>query len=257
MTTRPVRLAAVLSGACLIASAALGFVACSSKGTAPHASSAGDSASPNDGGTASDAPLACPPANLDEWNAGNYHHAETPQPSACNALLMNDYYASCLGASSSADVCNQSWGAGEDTAHATCQTCILTPSSSMAWGPLVDYGTGGDGGAGGTVAINVAGCVELLDPSQLSCAMSVQLADECQHEACDPGCPVSDITSFDNWQACITASAQGVCLSYLESAACVNAEDAGPAAACVSGQTFQDEFFAVATLFCGGGAAKD
>jgi hypothetical protein len=214
-----IRFAAVLSGAGLVA---LGFAACSSKSSGTHPSSAGDSAAPSDANMVSDAPLACPPANLDEWNAGSYRHAEGVQPSACNALLLNDYYASCLGPTSTQDACNQSWGAGEDAAHATCQTCILTPSSASLWGPLIDYGTGGDGGAGGTVSVNVAGCVEILDPSQLTCAMSVQLADECQHAACDPGCPVSDAASFADWQACIDASAQGVCLAYLQSASCVN-----------------------------------
>jgi hypothetical protein len=251
---KSIRIAAVLISA---GSVALGFAACSSKGSGSRSSSGGDSAPPSDANAVTDAPLACPPANLDEWNAGNYHHAQATQPSACNELLLNDYYASCLGPSSSQNACDQSWGAGEDPAHATCQTCILTPASASVWGPLVDYGTGGDGGAGGTVSVNVAGCVEILDPSQLTCAMSVQLADECQHAACDPGCPVSDTASFADWQACIAASAQGGCLAYLQSAACVNAEDAGPAAACVTGQTFEDEFLAIAAVFCGGGAMKD
>jgi hypothetical protein len=99
--------------------------------------------------------------------------------------------------------------------------------------------------------------VEILDPSQLVCATSVQQADECQHAACDAVCPVTDMTSFDDWQACINASAQGGCLPYLQAAACVNAEDAGPAAVCVTGQTFEDQFFDIATVFCGGGATQD
>jgi hypothetical protein len=251
---KSIRFAAVLCSAGLVA---LGFAACSSKSTAAHQAAGGDSAPPSDANTASDAPLVCPPANLDEWNAGNYRHAQAVQSSACTALLMNDYYSSCLGPTATQDACNQSWGAGEDAAHATCQTCILTPSSASLWGPLVDYGTGGDGGAGGTVSVNVAGCVEILDPAQLPCAMSVQLADECQHAACDPGCPVSDTASFDDWQACINASAQGVCLQYLQSASCVTGEDAGPAAACVTGQTFLDLFFAIVLVFGGGAAATD
>jgi hypothetical protein len=251
-----IRLAAVFSFASLASLLALGFAACSSKGSAPR-SSTGDSAAPTDGSGGIDAPLACPPASLDEWSAGAYHHAQPLQPAACNALLLNDYYTNCLGPSSSQDACNQEWGAGEDPAHATCQSCILTPSSATVWGPLIDYGTGGDGGAGGTVALNVAGCVEILDPSQLVCATSVQVADECQHAACDTSCPVTDVASYTDWQACIDAAGTGECVAYLQSAACVNAEDAGPAAACVTGQTFEDEFFAIADVFCGGAAAQD
>ena len=119
----------------------------------------------------------------------------------------------------------------------------------MTWGPLVNYG---DASGNGTVSVNVAGCVELLDPSKLGHrATSVQQADVCQHQACDPVCPVTDETSFANWQACINAASQTSCLSYLMSAACVNSEDAGPAATCVDGPDFESEFINIATVFCG------
>ena len=242
--------AALATAAC----ATVGVAACSTEAVGPGAGTGGDSGASADGHVTTDAPLACPPASLDEWHAGAYHHAEAVQPSACDGPLLNDYFASCLGPDASPETCNQGWGAGEDPAHATCQNCLVTAASSSVWGPLVDYGTGADGGAGGTVSVNVAGCVEILDPSQLTCVMSVQQADECQHAACDPVCPVSDSTSFASWQSCIGAAAAGECTGYLQSASCVNGEDAGPAATCVTGQTFQDEFFAIAHVFCGGGA---
>ncbi len=235
-----------------LATCAAALGACSS-GSAGHSPAAGgDGAAPTDGGAA-DAPLACPPAPLDEWAPPAYHHAQPRQPAACSTLLINDFYQSCLGPTSSNDSCQQTWGAGADTAHQTCEECLVTPSSATAWGPLVSYAPGGgDGGsAGGTVSVNVAGCVELLDPTQLSCATSAQQADECEHQACDTTCPVSDSATFQNWQACIAASAACECNTYDQAAACVNAEDAGPAAACVDGQTFSDQFLAVATVFCG------
>jgi hypothetical protein len=210
-----------------------------------------DDGAPGDGGA--DAPRACPPQALDEWSAPPYHPAQARQPTACSALLINDFYQSCLGPTSSTDACEQGWGAGADTAHQTCEACLVTDSSASAWGPLVNYGGAatGDGGSGGTVSVNVAGCVETLDPSQVTCATAVQQADACQHRACDAACPVTDAKSFGDWQACVAAAAQGECLAYLEAAACVNAEDAGPAAACVDGQSFADQFLAVATVFCG------
>lgn len=203
---------------------------------------------PGDGGT-SDAQLACPPAPLDEWSPPPYRHAQARQPSACSALLVIDFYQSCLGPTATNDGCNQTWGTGQDAAHQTCQTCLVTASSDTLWGPLVDYGM--------TVSINVAGCIELLDPSQLACSGLVQLADVCQHQACDAACPVSptDPASFGDWQACVASTGQtgqGECNAYLASAACAEAEDAGPAAACVTGKTFQDDFVAVASVFCGG-----
>jgi hypothetical protein len=199
----------------------------------------------------------CPPAALDEGVPGIYHHAQPVEPSACTVLLLNDYYTSCLGPQASATTCDQAWGAGEDTQHATCQSCILTQSSATKWGALVDYSLGGDAGEGGIVSVNVAGCIEILDPSQLPCAESVQQADECEHAACDAVCPVNDAASFANWEACVNASANGECLTYATSAQCESGEDSGPAAACVTGSDFQDQFMAVATVFCGGGALQD
>jgi hypothetical protein len=233
-----------------------GSVACNREnGTVPIAD---DSGLAGDGSGGSDASLACSPADVDGRVVAAYHSARAVQPLACSTLLIHDYYASCLDPSSTLDGCNQSWGAGEDVDHATCQSCILTLSSASERGPLVDYGTGGDGGAGGTVSVNVAGCVETLDPSQLPCAEAVQQADECQHAACDTVCPVSDLASFAEWQRCIDASAlapgSAECAPYLASAACVNGDDAGPAAACVTGTTFEDEFLAIATVFCAAGA---
>jgi hypothetical protein len=217
--------------------------ACSGSSAGPGGAGGEGGTAPTDGGA--DAALACPPAPLDEWAAPGYRHGQARQPLACSASLIQDFYASCLGPDATNDGCNQSWGAGEDAAHQTCQNCLVTPSAATAWGPLVNYGS--------TVSVNVAGCIELLDPSQASCASSVQAADVCQHQACDMACPVdpADPTSFGKWQACVAATAQGECNAYLAPAACAASEDGGPAAACVDGKTFADDFLAIATVFCG------
>jgi hypothetical protein len=237
-----------------VASKALWGIACAAvacaAGAACGSSSAHGGGGGGDGGAGisdggADAPLACPPAPLDEWVAPGYRHAQARQPLACGAGLIQDFYASCLGPAATNDGCNQSWGAGEDLTHQTCQNCLVTASGATAWGPLVNYGT--------TVSVNVAGCIELLDPSQASCAASVQAADVCQHQACDGACAVdpADPTSFGTWQACVAATAQGECNAYLASAACAGSEDAGPAAPCVDGKTFADDFLAIAAVFCG------
>jgi hypothetical protein len=224
--------------------AALAVAACSSKASRSGGPSDGG---PTDGGFEA-GPLACPPGSLDEWAVPAYRHAQ-PKESVCSTLLINDFYDSCLGPSATSSSCAENWGAGEDMAHQLCQACLITPSTDTTLGPLINYG---DGSGQGTVSVNVAGCVELLDPSKVPCATSVQQADECQHQACDPVCPVMDATSFADWQACVGAAAQTTCASYLASAACVNAEDAGPAATCVGGADFETEFVDIATVFCGG-----
>jgi hypothetical protein len=63
----------------------------------------------------------------------------------------------------------------------------------------------------------------------------------------------TDATSFTNWQACVetVAAAEGECSPYVVSADCVGGEDASPAAACVTGQSFEDDFLAIAGVFCG------
>nr|UXE44429.1 hypothetical protein Hi04_10k_c2441A_00002 [uncultured bacterium] len=117
--------------------ACVAAAACS--GSSGHGGGGGDGgAGPSDGGA--DAPLACPPAPLDEWVAPGYRHAQARQPLACGATLIQDFYASCLGPDATNDGCNQSWGAGEDLAHQTCQNCLVTASAATAWGPLVNYG---------------------------------------------------------------------------------------------------------------------
>jgi hypothetical protein len=200
---------------------------------------------PNDSQDASaDAPIACPPAPLDEWTPPQYHPSDGAQPTACTAAMISDFYSSCLADTATQATCNQNWGTSEDAAHQTCQTCLVTDSLQPAWGPLVNFGT--------TVSLNVGGCIELLDPSQHGCAMSVQAADECEHQVCDMACPVADAASFTNYQQCVHAAVSGVCASYAQPAQCQNVEDAGPAAACVTGATFQDLFASVAKAFCGG-----
>lgn len=93
------------------ARAARGFVflavcvaaACGGGGAAPGGgvdASAGD-------GAPGDAPLACPPAPLDAWTAPAYRHAQVRQPAACSALLVDDFYQSCLAPAASQEGCNQ------------------------------------------------------------------------------------------------------------------------------------------------------
>jgi hypothetical protein len=200
------------------------------------------------GGDAGDAgpALACPPASLGSWKASPYHHASAAQPAACTTALIADFYASCLGPSASTTACNPTWGTGEDTAHQTCQGCLVTPESAATWGALVSFGS--------TVSLNVAGCIELLDPGApgVTCATFVQQADECEHRACDATCPVTDDASFANWRACVSAAGTSVCAAYAGPAGCAQSQhDAGPALRCVNGATFEEQYAAIAAVFCG------
>jgi hypothetical protein len=201
-------------------------------------------------GPVADAPvtLACPPAALGSWQPPPYRHASPVQPTACTAALIADFYASCLGPMASAAACDASWGNNQDATHQTCQSCLVTPVTAATWGAVVQFGSGA------TVSLNVGGCIELLDANAtggVACATSVQQADECEHKACDATCPVTDDASFADWKACIAAASAGACAAYTAAAGCARSElDAGPAARCISGAAFQDQFTAIASVFC-------
>jgi hypothetical protein len=186
------------------------------------------------------------PADLGSWTPPAYHNAQPAQAAACTTALIDDFYASCLGPTGSESACDESWGSStEDITHATCQECLVTQSSSPMWGPIVNYETSTEGDV---VSVNVAGCIELLDPMKVACAMSVQEADECDHQACDTTCP--GLADFDS---CVMVADQGACAPFVKGATCQAAEaDGGAAAACVRGMTFEDRFVAVAEVFCGG-----
>jgi hypothetical protein len=180
------------------------------------------------------------PAPLGSW-APTHHGAQPAQASACTAAMIADFYASCLAPSANGSACDQSWGSGEDLAHATCQNCLVTPSSNLTWGPVVNYGS--------SVSVNVAGCIELRDPGSAACATSVQQADECEHQACDAPCP-----ALADFESCVAAVDQGACATYSQGAMCEASEaDGGPAQACVAGATFEDLFTVAASVFCAGG----
>jgi hypothetical protein len=222
--------------------ACLSALACSSSAATGSVDAAIDSGAQTG---VSDAGPTCQPAGLAGWTPPAYHHAQPAQPAACTSALIADFYASCLGPDASSSACDENWGCGdggcaEDVAHATCERCLVTPSTNITWGPVVDYGS--------TVSVNVAGCIELLDPANAGCAMPVQQADQCQHEACDTACPA--LADFDS---CVAVADQGICAAYAQGSVCQATEaDGGPARACVAGAAFGDLFAAAAQVFCGG-----
>jgi hypothetical protein len=242
---RWLRLPAVNPAVRLVLACASGALACgSSAPTGSVVDAAIDSGAADTG--VGDAGPTCPPAGLEGWTPPPYHHAQPAQAAACTSALIADFYASCLGPDASSSACDANWGCAdggcaEDVAHATCEQCLVTPSTNVIWGPVVDYRS--------TVSVNVAGCIELLDPANAACPTPVQQADECQHEACDKACPA--LADFDS---CVAVADHGVCATYVQGSDCQATEaDGGPARACVAGATFGDLFAAAAQVFCGGG----
>jgi hypothetical protein len=159
----------------------------------------------------------------------------------CTTALITEFYSDCLAAGGACTMFN-----GGDPAHQACAKCLQSQYSDPAWGPLV-YGTDN------IVETNLAGCIDLLQPSAQPCALSLEAEDECEHAACDPVCNAASDPNFDQWVTCSSAANTCGCESWFQAATCVKglAADAGPGAQCLVGQTFQDYYYVVAPLFCG------
>jgi hypothetical protein len=130
-----------------------------------------------------------------------------------------------------------------DKATSACAACIVTTESADFYGPVIDHG--------GFVTPNVAGCIELTDHSQYTCAENVQALTGCELAACEANCPVHDAASRAAYDACAAQAAQGGCTAFATAAKCADAlQDGGPAANCLL-PMFQDFYNAVVPLFCG------
>jgi hypothetical protein len=240
-----------------------------------------------DAADAADATPPCGPGSVAGFTPPPYVHAST-QSFFCQIADVNALAESCAGDASTYELCanfpNEALVWGESS---QCTTCLLTPEITLP--PLGDAGglpdagdDAGDASDDGSVvppvptygaAIvsrvtlpNVAGCIELNDPTDggVACAIAVQAAWRCEEFACNPTCPVTDNPSALAYLACAEEAATGVCASYASVAAgCLATEaDAGGLAysACLSpvlqnlagpapgpAATFAD----IATLFCG------
>ncbi len=162
---------------------------------------------------------------------------------ACSAVLVAEYYQDCLADGGSA-ACS-AFGPAGDAPHQACARCLVSGFGDAAWGPLVE--------SAALVETNEAGCIALLEPSAIDCAKAVQALDQCEHAACDTTCHGGSAAEFDDWVQCSAAANACGCASELAASDCIHAvaADAGPAAGCLVGQTFQDFFEVTANAFCG------
>ncbi len=161
----------------------------------------------------------------------------------------------CIGDASTLDACVNfaAQNAAEDGGvPATCSACLLTPEGN-------DAGTYGPAIVGSITVPNLAGCIELADPTDagVGCAMAIQRAWECAEVQCNPNCAVTDEPSHAAFVACTaTAATNSVCNSYTVAAnACLATEavDGGPFAVtafCVGAGDPVTQFEDIARFFC-------
>lgn len=156
------------------------------------------------------------------------------------------YYDACIGPSMSKGACD-----AFAVSNPGCTACIVSSESATAYGPLVL--------ANGFLQANVAGCVEIEDPSNLSCAQAQQALSDCELAACSANCPVTDQTSLVAYEQCAGQADAVGCQAYYLAAECLLAEvEAGVPAnsesACLA-STFDTFYATIVPLFCGQAAA--
>jgi hypothetical protein len=199
----------------------------------------GSGASEGDAGAAS----SCRASGVATYVQGSYQPAAAPSGACLGADgggLWEGFYDACLGPAKSMDACTQYKQA---PSNAACAACILTPSVADTLGPILDFGT--------FVSGNVAGCIEVTAPGDLSCPKAVQALSDCEAAACEANCPVSDAASLEAREQCAQDADAAGCRSFFEMASMCQAADAdaGLAGACTN-SGFKDFFDDVVPLFC-------
>lgn len=194
---------------------------------------------------------ACQPGNVETFVPAAYVPALPAGQGACvtaadNVDPIQVYYDDCFPPNGSRAACD---AFGQiSPAYAACEACIVTAATAPAYGPLIL--------ADGFVQENVAGCLELKNPSDLLCAQAQQALSDCELYACSVNCPVSDQPSLDAYHRCaVQADATG-CQAYYAAAQCLGAEavDGSAESACLA-SSFEAYYQAIVPLFCGQVAA--
>jgi hypothetical protein len=206
---------------------------------------AADTSSSEDTSTSDiSSPSMCQPADVSTFQPPAYAPASGEGQGLCTQTQIDAIYTSCLGPSATQASCEAIIGMGASASDLACSTCVFSEDDDPTHGPIIDRGS--------TVAINLPGCVELLDPNGLACAKSLQAADRCEVDACSANCPVSDAASLSLYDSCIETVAEGGCSTFEMATGCADNEaDGGPAAGCFAGSTFLQQYDAVVALFCG------
>lgn len=187
-------------------------------------------------------PSSCQPADVETYVPGQYHPATAQWQGLCTLDQIAGFYDACLVPTATPTTCSAY--PTEDAGNGGCAACILTPDSASAYGPLVNHGT--------FITSNVAGCIQLTLPSELSCAKAEAALVGCELAACEANCPVANSATRHAYDSCASAADGAGCQSYAQMAACVQPpadQDAGAAAACL--QSFKAFYDVVVPLFCG------
>jgi hypothetical protein len=180
----------------------------------------------HDGGVILFDAAACQPGDVLPFAPTAYVHAAAPSD-ACQVTASGNpadaIFDGCFGASATPAGCAYAVKNNDP-----CWRCIdTTVSGAAAYGPVLADGTG-------IVRLNVAGCIELSDPSAIACAKALEAKAECDVDACEANCPVIRYspaagTQLTAYEACTAVAELGGCQNFAAAAATAcQGVDAGP-----------------------------
>ena len=171
------------------------------------------------GGAGTCTPVA---ASFDSaWHPPNGLHS-----GSCTSLQLTRFDNECLGANATTETCQNF-----QYQNLSCSQCLITPSTSPGYGPLVVYSV--------MASYNLAGCIAAVTPNELTCAKTIQKFDACIDAACS-GCDDSTRAELD---ACIADAGKTVCKSSTDPAVeCMNRLFATPAATCFNDFNYEAQF---------------
>jgi hypothetical protein len=161
-------------------------------------------------------------------------------PMACTGTQVQGYYDNCLNSMTSSTMKCQAF----IMANMACSKCLETADTDQMWGAVIDLQSG-------ISEINLSGCVTIL--GDMNCGKAIQANDACTDAACGMVCPVMDDQSFQDYEKCVSTAETKGCSKYEMGLKTACSTEAGSAyATCSNFQSFDDGFFVVAPIFCGG-----
>jgi hypothetical protein len=187
------------------------------------------------GGSPAVSTASCAPTSMTGHKYPSYVPARRMARS-CTEQAIQQYFKDCYqgGECSAFNITGS---------QAQCGTCLApTELSATAYGPLLRVGTPN----AYFYETNVAGCEELM--GETSCAPKMQVEFLCEYLSCVDSCPLKDGSGYyDAMYRCMDNARTSQCSQEHTAATCLT--NASAAAAC-SGATFEQQFIAIAKVFC-------
>jgi hypothetical protein len=181
-------------------------------------------------------PGGCVPADTSAY-VPSWHPPALPSPS-CTEAELDDLVADCFESVSTSTACD-----AFQTASPACWSCMVTPDTRAAWGPIVVssytqlfYG-------------NFAGCIALRtgDQSPTGCGPRQQAARVCSELACSgETCPTQNEREVEAVVQCTADALDAGCAQYQSAAV-----------SCAEGLLAEGGANAAAEQFCNGGTYGD